>query len=131
MEEGFVRGLPAAKLIAIGESLPPRKPFISRERMIALLEERYGYPGQPGQSKRSVSFRVKALEWQLERFAEMCILEPQFAASVMNCHELQFHWALMLFRYKWRIYRGPAGSLLHAVDTFIKSQIDQAEDVRR
>ena len=123
MEEGFVRGLPAERLIAVRKSLPPSRPHISPAKMAALIDGRYGYPGEPGQLRRSVSYRVKALDWQLERFAEMCILEPQFAASVMNCHGLPFHRALMLFRYKWRIYRGPAGSLLHAVDTFIKEQI--------
>jgi hypothetical protein len=95
--------------------------------MMQLLEEMGGLPD--GQRLRPVSERVRALDWQLERFGEMCILDPSFAARVMNCHRLPFHRALMLFRYRWRIYRAPGGDLVHAVDQFIAQA--QAENVKR
>lgn len=95
--------------------------------MTRLLDERGGFPWD--QRRRTVSARVRAIDWELERFGEMCILDPTFAAKVMNCHGLPFHRALMPFRYRWRIYRAPGGDLLHAVDQCIARA--QAEGVRR
>jgi len=95
--------------------------------MTRLLDERGGFPWD--QRRRSVSARVRALYWEPERFAEIRILDPAFAARVMNCHRLPFHRALMLFRYRWRIYRAPGGDLVHAVDQFIAQA--QAENVKR
>jgi len=95
--------------------------------MTRLLDERGGFPWD--QRRRSVSARVRAIDWELQRFAEMVTLDPTLAATAMNCHGLPFHRALMLFRYKWRIYRAPGGDLVHEVDQLIAQA--QAEGVRR
>jgi len=97
--------------------------------MCNLIEERYGWPGEPGQRRRPAPDRVKALDWELERFAEMVTLDPIFAAAAKNC-QLPFHRMLMHFRYKWRIYRAPGGYVLHAVDTSIKQPIDRTQSGR-
>jgi hypothetical protein len=131
MAERFVKGLPAARLIELGSKLPPSRPFISPARMAALIDGRYGYPGEPGQLKRSVNYRVKALDWELERFAELIRFDPDLAGAVMGCGPKDFHRAIMIMRSKTGRYLAEGGNVRLEVDQFIRRQLGQTEDVRR
>lgn len=98
--------------------------------MCNLIEERYGWPGEPGQLKRPPNRRVKALRWQLERFAELVRFDSALAGAAMNGQK-DFHRAVMIMRFQTGQYRSARGDALLAVDQFIRRQLDQAENVKR
>ncbi len=108
--------------------VPLREPRITD--MCNLIDERYGWPGEPGQLKRPPNHRVKALRWQLERFAELVRFDSGLAGAAMNGQK-DFHRAVMIMRFKTGQYRAERGDVLLAVDQFIRRQLDQTENVKR
>ena len=108
--------------------VPLRRPRMTD--MCKLIEERYGWPGEPGQLKRPPGDRVKALRWQLERFAELVRFDPGMAGAAMNGQD-DFHTAIMIMRFKTGQYRAERGHALPAVDQFIRRQLDQTKNLKR
>ena len=64
-------------------------------KFTTLLFDRYGWPGE---LRRPSSHRVKALDWQLERFAEMCVFDQDLPAAVIRGQP--FHMAMIIWRYE-------------------------------
>ncbi|MGO9036365.1 MAG: hypothetical protein ACLQUM_00725 [Steroidobacteraceae bacterium] len=98
--------------------------------MCNLILERYGWPNEPGQLRRPPIHRVKALCWQLERFAELVRFDSGLAGAAMNGQK-DFHRAMMIMRFKTGQYRAERGDALLAVDQFIRRQLDQADGPNR
>lgn len=103
---------------------------MSLVRMAEIVEERFGWPGEPRQRRRPSWHRVKALDWELTQFAAIVAFDSVFAAAAMN-GQLPFHQALMIWRYKSGQYRAVGGHDLYEVDLLIKKQIDCCADARR
>jgi hypothetical protein len=122
-----VRSPEAVEMRPMSE-VPLRGPLMTD--MCNLILERYGWPGEPGQLKQPPNHRVKALRWQLERFAELVHFDPSLAGAAMNGQK-DFHKAMMIMRLKTGQYRAERGDALLAVDQFIRRQLDQTENVKR
>src|ERR1700730_9963821 len=96
-------------------------------RMCQVILARYGWPGEPGQLRRPPGHRVKALRWQLERFAEIVAWDDCARSNGLDGYD-PFHEAMMSMRLYTGQYEGHEGDFLYQADVFIQTLIDKCKD---
>jgi hypothetical protein len=111
-------------------TLWPPEPTADSDLVGKIVLERGGLPPKPGQLVRSDELRVREVDWQLERFAEIIEWDSEIAEAIVE-DGLPFHRQAMAMRHYTGQYDADNGGELYLVDAWVQWRIDPTVDVRR